>query len=151
MSDSRPPFVLLIAINQYVTKAYDNLAGAVKDAESVKAYVEKYLGLDATSPRVRTLYDSSATRQAIISELQNLASSEDIQKGDPIIIFYAGHDCEVPAPEGWDSTGNCIQAILPHDFDENNLDSAISGRTIGALLERIANEKGDNIVSSNRV
>lgn len=144
MSASQSPFALLIAITQYKYPIqYRKLHSPTRDAEAVSQYLQEEIG--ATPSRIRKLYDSSATRKAIISELKYLARRKDIQKDDPIIIYYAGHGCEVKAPKGWDDAGEYIQALVPHDFNESNLDTALPDRTIGALLAKIAAAHGDNI------
>lgn len=77
-------------------------------------------------------------------------------RGDPIFIFFAGHGSELPAPRGWAAGGpdSKIQALVPQDYnssasDPKKLVYAIPDRTVGALINKISREKGNNIVSAN--
>ena len=100
--------------------------------------------------QIRNLRDSEATRAAILHEINALTNDDRIQRGDPILIFYAGYGSTAPTPKGWESGGPTIQLLLPHDYlCENEKAQKIHGipdRTLGVLLERLASAKGDNIV-----
>jgi hypothetical protein len=66
-----------------------------------------------------------------------------------ILIFYAGHGSETDAPEGWESRGSKVQMILPFDYGDMQGDDIVQGipdRTIGILLEKLAEKWGNNIV-----
>lgn len=142
-------FALIIGINEYIYQDVDfeNLDGAVPDAEAMKAYLET--SLDVPTSQIRTLFNEAATREAIITNLRELQTDPRIREGDPILIFYAGHGGTAKAPDGWETGGADIQVLIPHDFhgtSRNNRGHAIPDRTIGSLLEQIAAAKGDNIV-----
>lgn len=111
--------------------------------------------MNVPKPQIVNLRDKRATRSAIIEALENLATSEKIKHGDPIVIFFAGHGSEVCAPKGWDAAGAKIQMIIPSDYNTNSngkLEVAgIPDRTFGAILRRIAEAKGDNIVRSKLI
>jgi hypothetical protein len=142
------PFsAFIIGINKYESPKIYNLDGAVADALAVKKYLEENLGVPAS--QIRLLLDAEATRGAIIQEFKNLVADRRIHRGDPILIFYAGHGGEVDAPEGWEAGDAKIQMLIPHDFCTNVADQATYGipdRTIGTLLSRVAEKWGDNIV-----
>ena len=104
--------------------------------------------------QIRLLRNAEATRGAIIQELKNLVADQRIHRGDPILIFYAGHGGEVEAPVGWESGDGKIQMLIPHDFRTTVDGQEIKGipdRTIGALLSRVAEKWGDNIVCLAKV
>jgi hypothetical protein len=98
------------------------------------------------------LENESATRAAILENLRNLANNPLIQRGDPIVIFYAGHGSEAAAPPGWEAGGGNakIQLTMPYDVycqSGGKLIDPIPDRTLGALLAEISQNKGNNIVS----
>jgi hypothetical protein len=141
---------LIIGIDQYKnadSQTLTNLSGAIADATEV----ERFLIQDLHVPpeNIVTLRDSDATRDHILSQFKQLAENPRIQFGDPILIFYAGHGALARAPSCWPSSSN-IQMILPHDFlpwtSQEKCEQGIPDLIIGALLEKIAREKGDNIV-----
>lgn len=145
-------FALIIGINEYVSPAVRNLEGAVSDALAVKKYLEDDLGVPAS--QIRFLYNAGATRKAIIHELKDLAADQRVNRGDPILIYYAGYGSEVDAPEGWKAGSAKIQLLIPHDFGTADSGRAVHGipdRTIGTLLSRIAEKCGDNIVCSHEL
>ena len=81
--------------------------------------------------------------------MRDLKNNTTIHRGNPILIFYAGHGSTVDAPTGWEAGGAEIQILVTHDTlcdPDGNIIVGIPDRTIGVLLEQIAQEKGDNIV-----
>ena len=125
------------------------LKGAVADADSIKEYLEH--DLKVRESHIRNLRDAQATRAAIIAEFQALQTNPDIKRGDPILIYYAGHGGEKAAPSGWEAgrTDSITQMLIPHDYQPKPgkpLVYGIPDRTISVLISRIAKAKGDNIV-----
>ena len=149
-SQSSRLFALIIGINEYKTvkRSFRNLKGAVPDADLVQSYLQKHLGVP--NSQIRSLRDSEATRAAILHEINVLTTDDRIQRGDPILIFYAGHGSTVATPKGWEDGGPTIQLLLPYDFlCENEKGQKIHGipdRSLCVLLGRLASAKGDNIV-----
>jgi hypothetical protein len=122
----------------------------VADARAFEDYLQRRL--QVPPDRITVLDNKLATRAAFISALRRLATDPRIQPGDPILIFYAGHGSQATAPKGWEAGGpNAnIQLILPYDVfckSGRKLVAPIPDRTLGALLDKIAQEKSDNIVS----
>jgi hypothetical protein len=74
-----------------------------------------------------------------------------IKRGDPILIFFAGHGAETDAPVGWEAGGPKIQMILPQNYsaDAGQEVHGIPDRVVGALLNELAREKDNNIVRRN--
>lgn len=138
-------FALIIGIDDYANCR--KLCGAVADAKAVKEYLEGVLRVP--EDHIRTLFDHNATRDAIIEAFQDLRSNERIKEGDPIVIFYAGHGAELPAPTLWAPWGAeiRIQSLVPQDCRDSNI-LPIPDRTIGALIWDISKAKGNNIVSA---
>jgi hypothetical protein len=143
-----PLYALIIGINKYASPEIYDLKGAVPDALSMKQYLESDLGVPPS--QIRFLCNAEATRSAIIQEFNSLVADQRIHRGDPILIFFAGHGGEVDAPTDWEAGGGKIQMLIPHDF-QANVDSRVTHgipthRTIGTLLSRIAEKWGNNIV-----
>ena len=132
-------FALIIGINDY-TKG-TKLLGACADALAIGEYLQTALGVP--SNQITVLLDHDASRDAIINGLMGLRDNKEIQPGDPILIFYAGHGAEI-VEEG---TGK-VQSIISQDYDGISV-HPIPDRTIGSLLAQIHAAKGDNIVSSS--
>jgi hypothetical protein len=145
---------LLIGIDKYAHEertTFRNLTGCVADVKDMEQFLTDSMNVSPTN--IVTLLDEVATRSRIIGEIEALAKEDNpIQRHDPILIYYAGHGAETPAPEGWPAGGPGvnIQMIIPHDFnphsdDEHNggiLDIILSDR-----LSALATAKGNNIVS----
>ena len=91
-----------------------------------------------------------ARRAAILHEINALTTDDRIQRGDPILIFYAGQGSTAPTPKGWESAGPKIQLLLPPRFSLRERKGqkvyGIPDRTLDVLLGRLASAKGDNIV-----
>ena len=152
LSPHRPPprlFALIIGINKYESPNITNLLGAVPDADAVRDFLQKQLGVP--SSQIRNLRDSGATRAAIIDGIEAFSLNEEIKKGDPILIYYAGHGGSADTPTGWESGGTGkIELLIPYDhsssLEDGNPKHGIPDRTLGVLLSQLAIEKGDNIV-----
>lgn len=150
---SRPSlYALTIGINKYAINK-NNLLGCVNDADSVEEFLKN--NLKVPDEQIISLRDEKATRAAIIKAFLQLRDDPRIKKDDSILIFYAGHGSEVAPPDGWEAggAGSQIQALVPHDYntsDPRNSIHLIPDRTIGALINSISREKGNNIVSENR-
>ena len=147
----RPPlrlFALIIGINEYKSPI-KKLSGAVADADAMQDYLQKHLGVP--SSQIRNLRNGQATRSAIINEIKAFWFNNDIQQGDPILIYYAGHGGWAETPKGWQAGGTGkIELLIPYDYsshlEDGNHRHALPDRTLGALLSRLASKKGDNIV-----
>lgn len=132
---------MIIGINNYADQS--GLSGACTDALAVEDYLKTTLKVP--SRRITVLLNHAASRAAIINGFEHLKTNEDIQRGDAIIIFYAGAPGWIPdtCSEG---TGK-ISAIVPQDHHEGDGASAlISDDTIRSLLTEISEAKGNNIV-----
>ena len=141
-------FALIIGIDEYANAS--KLSGAVADAKAVKQYLEKHFRVPEAN--IVSLFNEKASRLAIIDAFRKLRDNERIEKGDPIVIYYSGHGWERPAPDAW-GPGSKIQFLLPQDYEAVGTEpipdhAPIPDRSIGALLEDIAEEKGDNIVNA---
>ncbi|CAE6387334.1 unnamed protein product [Rhizoctonia solani] len=141
---------LIIGINNYISLG--DLRGAVADADDMS----KFLTSDLHIPphHITNLRNEQATRKAIVQGFKALWENPDIQRGDPILIYYAGHGGLAPANQGWQERYGAeqIQVIFPYDYQLKNPESnnpvnvnCIPDKTISRLLNKLAEEKGDNI------
>lgn len=139
---------MIIGINEYESPEIPNLVGAAPDADAVRYYLQKNLGVPRS--QIRNLRNSEATRAAIIDGIEVFSLDDEIKEGDPILIYYAGHGGSADTPKGWKerSTGK-IELLVPYDYSSlegGNPKYGIPDRTLGALLSHLASIKGDNIV-----
>ncbi|KAI0032857.1 caspase domain-containing protein [Vararia minispora EC-137] len=142
---------LIIGIDHFASPHIKDLHGAVHDADAIVAYIEQEL---RTPPaQIVNLRNEQATRKRIIRELCKLRSNHSIQRGDPILIYFAAHGTSSLAPSGWNAGTGKIQLIVPYDCHMPDPDASgktiapIPDRTLGALLDKLAQAegKGDNI------
>ena len=142
-------FALIIGINKYESPNIPTLLGAVPDAEAMRGFLQKHLGVP--SAQIRNLRDSEATRAAIINAIEAFSRKDEIKKGDPILIYYAGHGGSADRPKTWGAgSTDKIELLVPYDFSSSLKDGnpmvGIPDRILEGLLSRLAKKKGDNIV-----
>jgi len=136
-------FALIIGINVYQDGTIPDLKGAVPDAEAIRQFIINEL--DIPESQMTILLNSQATRSAIIEAFKHLAVNPVIQRGDPILIYYAGHGSVATAPENWHTEDGKIQMLVPVDCGIKDI-HGIPDKTVGSLITKIADNKGDNIV-----
>jgi hypothetical protein len=142
---------LIIGINKYKSSRIPNLVGAVPDADAMQDYLQKHLRVP--SSQIKNLRNSEATRAAIIDGITAFSLNDEIEEGDAILIYFAGHGGSADTPKDWEvgSTGK-IELLVPYDHSSEsslvggNPKHGIPDRTLGALLSHLAIKKGDNIV-----
>ncbi|KZV82917.1 hypothetical protein EXIGLDRAFT_684410, partial [Exidia glandulosa HHB12029] len=140
-----PLFALIIGVDAYEHHSeINNLKGAVADADDVYDFLTTTLAVNA---RITILRNDQATRTAILNALSAMKANDDIKRGDPILIFYAGHGSEAPAPPGWPQAK--VQMLIPHNFLPTHPSApeqrGILDVTLGRHLEELAKAKGNNI------
>ncbi|KZV62801.1 hypothetical protein PENSPDRAFT_758453 [Peniophora sp. CONT] len=134
---------LIIGISTYKRCT---LRGAASDADAVHEYLRTKL--DVPEHQIKKLLNEQATRAAIIQELTALSTRESINKGDPILIYFAGYGSSAPEPQGWHTNGRKIDLLVPYDSllsDKHKCVPPVPDRTIATLLKLIEEKKGDNI------
>ncbi|CAE6469513.1 unnamed protein product [Rhizoctonia solani] len=142
---------LIIGINEYRDPNIPKLKGAVADADEVAELLVSELKV--SPDHIINLRDGAATRQTIIDSIKSLESNPQIEKGDPILIYYAGHGGVIKATDEWmkGNGAHIVQVIFPFDYVYDNKDDTskpiecIPDRTIAGLLNDLSREKGDNI------
>lgn len=139
-SDGAALWALLIGIDQY--KVLRPLHGAVNDVESMRIAL---LGQYAVPPeRISVLTDERATRRAILTKFQRfLIENPDIHYGDQMLIQFCGHGSRMRDPTGMSPNLYC-ESLVPYDGRTPDVPD-IPDRTIAALLNQLAEAKGNNI------
>jgi hypothetical protein len=125
----------------------------VPDAEAFDSYLKD--SFVHWRPTIIYLCDGAATRQGIIAAIRSLINNADIQKNDPILIYYAGHGARIDRPSGpnwdrWVSLDSKVEQLCPSDIGtgpKGELICGIPDRTIAVLLNALSKKHGDNIVS----
>ncbi|KAG8745076.1 hypothetical protein FRC10_008928 [Ceratobasidium sp. 414] len=146
---------LIIGIDDYKhPKQHLPLGGCVSDATAILDYLTK--DLKVPENQLLCLLDGKATRKEIINSFQrHLVENKGINHSDPIVIYFAGYGTRQKAPSEWCSGPNdgMTELILPYDAGlekgsyhlEDEYTHGIPGRTLGALIHRLSQVKGDNI------
>ncbi|PBL01554.1 hypothetical protein ARMGADRAFT_1071098 [Armillaria gallica] len=151
-------WAVLIGIDAYQSNP---LHGCVSDALMMKELlmvkfevpehrIQCLLGPNDPTPGTMT-----PSRTNIVNVLSNLIDNVQIQRGDNIIIYYAGHGSRYLCSPEWAHESTClkadvcpIEAICP--IDRDTPDSGhwipdISDREINALFTQISRAKGHKI------
>jgi hypothetical protein len=142
-------FGLIIGIDQYESDKIRNLRGCKGDAHDMVDFLsDKY---HIRSSHFLYLADERATRSAIINAFQHhLIENDNIEYGDAIVIFHAGHGGRAAAPKGWIADDHNVETLCPYDERTVGHDGkeifGIPDRTIGGLLRMLSRTKGNNIV-----
>ena len=143
-------FALVIGIDKYKDPNIRRLSGAVADAEAVCEFLCSRVHVP--DERIVIMRNEQATKRAMISAFERLASETIIGVKDPILIYYAGHGGQAEPPAQLKhSLGSKIEMLLPYDF--NSMGSTTSegqglfDLKLSSLLADIAESKSDNIVS----
>ncbi|KAJ7138012.1 peptidase C14, caspase domain-containing protein [Mycena epipterygia] len=143
-----PVYAVIVGINQYQSNCMRNLEGCENDAQTVKTFLTNRFHIPES--QIILLLNANATREAILENFQtHLIDNSSIEKGDAIIIYFAGHGSRVKAPESWPSIDGKIETLVPYDERTKTPDGkvvhGIPDWTINVLLSRLAAEKGNNI------
>ncbi|KAJ7084025.1 caspase domain-containing protein [Mycena belliarum] len=139
-------FALIIGIDKYKSGAVWNLESCVDDAQKVRRWLRK--DLKVPKEQICMLLDNHAKKGDIEREfLRHLVHNEQIQYGDAIVIYFAGHGSTVPAPDGWfhkGSVGGTSEVLCCYDYGHRDV-AGMSDRSLQAMLEELSQVKGDNI------
>ncbi|OSD07087.1 hypothetical protein PYCCODRAFT_1431266 [Trametes coccinea BRFM310] len=145
----RQIFALIIGVDNYESNDIWNLQSAAKDARKV----EQWLVRDFQVPRshVCRLLNSQATKRNIEDMfMSHLVNNPAIEPGDALIVYFAGHGSSICAPAGWFDQGRGdVPVLCPYDYDVKAsarlTNAGISDRSLHAMLQDLAQVKGDNI------
>ncbi|KAK0209626.1 hypothetical protein IW262DRAFT_1249673, partial [Armillaria fumosa] len=155
-------WAVLIGIDAYQSNP---LQGCVSDALKMKRLLtEKF---EVPDHRIQCLLGSTdsipgspiiPSRANIVNVLYSLIDNDEIQRGDNIIIYYAGHGSSYRCSQQCTRKSPCckaricpIEAICPIDRDTRNPSDSrlripdISDRELNALFTQISCAKGHKI------
>jgi len=143
-------FALIIGIDSYKSGSIWNLHGCVEDAKKIKRWLTD--NLNVPKDQICLLLDKQATKQNIEEYfMQHLVANPCIEKGDAILIYFAGHGSSLRAPTDWHQRGSkvaTVQLLCPYDHDTKSSGGRISGisdRSFHAMINDLSASKGDNI------
>lgn len=131
-------FALVIGINEYFDSRA-NLRGPVKDADLIVDLLENQLDYKGVNTDIVVLTNQSATKDAIISEFEEII--REAQPGDRVFIYYSGHGHQVTDTSN-DEPDGCDEALLVADG------KSITDDEIDSLLSRIQSDEILMIVDS---
>ena len=145
-------FALIIGINQYLhggrNELFSNLNYCVADANAMSDFLQDKLGVPTS--QIRNLRNEEATRQNIIEGIKAFGTDDCIKKGtSSIFIFFAGHGSTSTRINSKET----YEVLCPSDINQyqDPLPSSdvygIPDYEIRSLINTIAKEKGNNIVS----
>ncbi|PBK90845.1 hypothetical protein ARMGADRAFT_882550, partial [Armillaria gallica] len=163
-------WAVLFGIDGYSTYP---LRGCVADALAVKEYlledllvpkerIQSLLGPKNHHNTSSTDVSSIPSRTNILSLLLSLITNPNIEHGDPIVIFFAGHGSRYPLSDRDDDneidfdeeledgrSHEFVEAFCPIDRDTNDSGGIpipdISDRELNIILSQISRTKGHRI------
>ncbi|KAJ7489709.1 hypothetical protein B0H11DRAFT_2012144 [Mycena galericulata] len=148
MGDTNPRvFALIIAIDKYAYDKTWSLNECVNDANLIESFIKTTFATHS----IRRLDNEAAKRQDILHNFRShLIENPNINPGDAMIFYFAGHGSRVTAPVGWQSNDGLIETICPYDQRAlvNEVVQGVPGIpdvTIAALLRELERTRGSNI------
>jgi len=143
-------FALIIGIDTYKSGSIWNLHSCVEDAKRIKRWLME--GLEVPRDQICVLLDSHATKQRIEDAfMEHLVNNSSIERGDALLIYFAGHGSCLTAPRDWyhqHSRRDTVEVLCPYDHDTKSTEGRIAGissRSFNAMIEDLATPKGNNI------
>jgi hypothetical protein len=147
-------WALIIGIDNYPCEPIE---GSVADTNAVVEYLLEHRQVRPEC--VVVMRNEDARRNAILETFKtHLIENKNIAHGDPILFHFSGHGLREEMPPGHRSDnvyGNedgdrDYEAIVPYDavrdpYIDPDAEDPIPDYTLGALLRKLANAKGNNI------
>jgi hypothetical protein len=128
-----------------------DLQSSVSDAKEVKHWLVDHLNVPKHN--VVTLFNEQATLHSIQTALHShLLNNHNIEKGDAMLIYFAGHGSSVKTPDDWiedgvvDATAR-VEVLCPFDHETRTNDGRVAGisaRAMHAFLRQLSSRKGNN-------
>lgn len=138
-------WALLVGIDDYASPNVRNLRGCVNDVEAMHIFLMTRYAV--SEDHICVLTNEQATRTNILGTFQSfLIDNPQIQYGDQILFHYSGHGSQMPAGQEDYEPDGLNETIVPHDSRQANVFD-IPDKTLAALIERLADAKGDQITT----
>jgi uncharacterized caspase-like protein len=135
---------IIIGIDEYPSLTREQqLQSAVSDANRIENFLDRF------NYKGTKLVNEKATRTGILSALRTLTTSTEVNIGDAIFIYFAGHGTSFSKPEGWNIRADPVEAVIPSDFDPEVDTMPIPTATILLMLSALESERNVTIVSSS--
>jgi Caspase domain len=112
---------LIVGVNAYTRRPLD---GCVADAKAIEQLLRDRFSFDASN--IRLLLDAAATRDAVLSELDEIVDLT--QPGDVAFFFYAGHGSISENDEDNESSGFDSTLMVSDTPRQDILDDEIQER-----------------------
>ena len=110
VSGTRGDRALVIGINRYANPR-NNLRGAVRDANNIKALLSRDLGFE--SDQILLLTDELATRDGILTGIRDWLVA-GTRPGARALVYFSGHGDSLADQNGDERDGK-DEALIPHD------------------------------------
>ncbi|KAH6913890.1 caspase domain-containing protein [Coprinopsis sp. MPI-PUGE-AT-0042] len=145
-------FALVIGLDNYKSGSIWNLHYCVDDAKRVEHWLHDTL--EVPKENIKVLLDNQATKENIeCAFMDHLVNNSSIQHGDAILVYFAGHGSHVPAPRDWYHgmrKQRTVEVLCTYDHDIRDAQglgriAGLSDRSVHAMLNDLAEAKGDNI------
>jgi hypothetical protein len=142
---NRKLVALLIGINEYET--IHSLSGCENDINRVKTFLESYSS-DSLQLDALCLYSSGAKKEDIVTTFENHFIREDIEPGDILFFYFAGHGGEEFANQVfWSVEPNQkLQNIACYDSNLSTGKKFLADKELRYLIARAA-KPGVDIVT----
>ncbi len=103
---------LIVAIDNYPIPSHC-LNGCRNDASAFAEYLADYSKANGITYREKRLFDSEATRQAIMDNFSHYKAAKD---DDVCVLYYSGHGSQMAAaPEFWDEEDGKSETLVCYD------------------------------------
>ncbi|PSR76509.1 hypothetical protein PHLCEN_2v8412 [Hermanssonia centrifuga] len=141
-------FALIIGIDKYKSGNIWNLESCVDDAQSIRHLLMH--DLHVPQEQICFLTDQQATKRAIEDAfMSHLVNNPDIERGDAMVLYFAGHGASIRSPKGWfTENGKDVEVLCPYDYDSKSSEGRVSGisdRSFQAMLRDLSESKGNNV------
>jgi len=145
-------FALIIGIDHYKSGNIWNLHSCVDDARRIRSWLVN--DLNVPDDQICMLLDGQATKHNIENRfMSHLTNNRFIEKGDAIIIYFAGHGSTIPTPKGWFPPNTVkrsgfAEVLCTYDYETKAARGRVAGisdRSLCSMLYELSQAKGDNI------
>lgn len=145
-------FALIIGIDHYKSGNIWNLHSCVDDARRIRSWLVN--DLNVPDDQICMLLDGQATQHNIENRfMSHLTNNRCIEKGDAIIIYFAGHGSTIPTPKGWFPPNTLkrsgfAEVLCTYDYETKATRGRVAGisdRSLGSMVYELSQAKGDNI------